>query len=163
MGQKRCGWIWPNDGKRKGAWGGVKDALTGQGPDIHVGRLDRHSKLPRSRWSRWVEFDPKLPFNDQSLPPPQHADRGLKVYDFRSRKYNNRQWKMWSNVERDSEGKVVCYCDCWGEWCCWKDPVSFAHIAPKHADWYQQHNIDAYLRPHHIPRGMIPMHACALR
>lgn len=50
-------WIRPRDGKRPGAWGGIKDALSGQGPDVFVvggdSRPWRRDCPSVGNWSGW--------------------------------------------------------------------------------------------------------------
>lgn len=86
---KRSCWIWPNDGQRQGMFGGIKDVLTGKGPDMHLGLLDTRD-VARSRWSRWPEYDCERFFNDSSLPPARHADRKNQRYNFRKRRYEDK-------------------------------------------------------------------------
>lgn len=105
MGKPRNGWIWPNDGKRRNTFDAFKDVITGKGPDIHIGRIDRGWGPQRSRWSRWTEHDPYAFFTDHSMPPARHADRHCKQYNFRTRKYEVWHPQMWSDVVRRRDSK----------------------------------------------------------
>jgi len=119
MGKKRNGWIWPNDGRRHGTFGAFTDVLTGKGPDVHVGRIDGAWRPRRSRWSRWPEYDPHLFSNDNSLPPARRADRMLKSYNFRTRKYEEWHPRIWSDVRWSADRKdpyPFKVRDAWGRW-----------------------------------------------
>jgi hypothetical protein len=76
----------------------MKDVLSGQGPDIFIGRIDSLVHQPtRSRWSRWGDLYPNP--NDRGLPAMPWADRRRQRYDFLTRRYGNFRPDMWSNTE----------------------------------------------------------------
>ena len=124
MTRKRGCWIWPNDGKRRGRLGCIRDVLTGKGPDMHIGLRDETWDLPRSRWSRWPEHDRERFFNDDSLPAARHADRRNQRYNFRKRRYEDNPpgfWNdtRWSDVRWDGDRKepwVLEFRDAAGWW-----------------------------------------------
>lgn len=131
MGRKGSCWIWPNDGKRKGSWGRVRDVLTGKGPDIHIGKLEHAWDLRQSRWSRWPEYDLQAIFNDHSKPPAKHADRKDKRYNFKTRRYEKPKLlekperQAWSYARWSSHRKnpyLLEYRDIHGRWFVEPDP-----------------------------------------
>lgn len=144
MARKRHGWIWPNDGQRQGTLGGIKDVLTGKGPDMHIGRLDKPWQLPRSRWSRWPDLDPERFWTDYALPPARHADRKNQRYNFRKRKYEDDPPKCfndlrWSDVRWYGDCKEAIpleFRDGAGRWH-WLYPPYSTYPPPRSTDWYR--------------------------
>jgi hypothetical protein len=143
MAKKRYCWIWPNDGKRQGTLGCVKDVVTGKGPDMHIGLLDRTWHLSRSRWSRWPEYDSERFWTDDALPPASHADRKNKRYDFRKRKYEDRPSAFfndvrWSDVRWCADRKEPCpleFRDAAGRWY-WTHPPYSTYPPRRFTDRY---------------------------
>ncbi|KAL1589387.1 hypothetical protein WHR41_01960 [Cladosporium halotolerans] len=100
-------WTRPNDGKRCGTWGRLKDALTNEGPDVFVTINSGKRTLMRDRpqkwqWSRWPK-DPER-IRQQYLDPDairaESVDswdaswtkgswRSGAQYNFRTRKYEH--------------------------------------------------------------------------
>lgn len=111
------GWIWPRDRPYQGRKYGrgidlMKDVLSGQGPDIFIGRLDTLVRLPtKSRWSRWADLYPNP--NDRGLPAMPWADRNRKRYDFSTRRYANPHPDMWSKMEWDYDVYGELYLRAW--------------------------------------------------
>ena len=105
--------IWPRDKKQKGAhtWGRLADILTGNGPDIWIGR--QYSRGPhRPVWSGWttkgryprdalVWDNLGYPYRkDNTVLPPSWACRGDEErYDFKSRRYRRPRAGVWSDVK----------------------------------------------------------------
>jgi hypothetical protein len=106
--QRQLGWIWPRDplpgNPVKGTFRRrLKDILLNKGPDIFVGTIDGPIAKPRTaRWSRWQDLYGHLDDDDETtLPSFPWADRGLKRYDFRTRRYRIPNDQTWSWVEYD--------------------------------------------------------------
>ena|SRR2546423_2992524 len=101
------GWIWPSD-RRPGQswkcnrWSSFKDVLTGKGPDIFVGRLDKEPHRPsRPRWPNWEYVFEDIPLDEQEgINPFAFARRNDQVYDFRYTRYYPWHGGMWSNIQR---------------------------------------------------------------
>ena len=125
------GWIWPRDTRpgqswKRNRWLSFKDVLTGKGPDIYVGSLDKDPKRPsRERWSNWGYVFGDIPPDDRpfnQIHPIFGADRTNQVYDFRSRRwktYKGQNTGMWSNRRRcpNKHAKMPLeYRDARGEW-----------------------------------------------
>ena len=87
---KRQGWRWPQDRNAKeqnrGFRGGLKDILLGRGPDMYIGDF-RGPPLDFAEWARYPELGAYPPRYDDSRDTPSWAQRGLKSYDPKSRKY----------------------------------------------------------------------------
>ncbi|KAF1821000.1 uncharacterized protein K489DRAFT_307435, partial [Dissoconium aciculare CBS 342.82] len=88
----------PVDGKRKGYWGRIKDGVTGSGPDVYVvaaaDSRTLHNSFPEhNRWSNWDSlggpFESDSDQRDISLDLPWQARHPGKVYNFRTRRYEN--------------------------------------------------------------------------
>ncbi|KAI1910859.1 hypothetical protein LOZ61_004202 [Ophidiomyces ophidiicola] len=108
---RQIGWIWPKDplpgNPLKWPFGQrFKDVLSNKGPDVFVGSLDGPRSYPKTpRWARWQDLygDP----DDDPTPPPlfKCCDRGLKRYDFKTRKYKIPDANTWSYVQYSNGGK----------------------------------------------------------
>jgi len=105
------GWIWPRDGRpgqswKHNRWTSLRDVLTGKGPDIYVGRLDKDPHRPsKDRWSNWGHVFDTIPPDEvfNQVHPLFNASRTNQVYDFRSRRYRNYDGPfsgMWSDRAR---------------------------------------------------------------
>ena len=106
------GWIWPRDTRpgeswRRNRWLTFKDVLTGKGPDIFVGSVDKDPKRPsRARWSNWGYVFGDTPpdgISFNQIHPIFGADRTNQVYDFRSRRWRHYKGPdpgMWSDRRR---------------------------------------------------------------
>lgn len=107
-------WVRPRDGRRPGAWGRVKDALTGQGPDVFV--VINGDSRPRRRdcpsvgeWSGW-RWD-RLTGNEAFETPGSPHDRKVHVEvpwarRTRSEKYNFWTRRFESQAERMRTGST---------------------------------------------------------
>lgn len=121
-------WTRPNDGKRTGSWGRLKDALTGQGPDVFVTMTGDKRTLMRDRprkdqWTRWPE-DPARWWERSNLDPDaipaefmdsynaswtNNSWRGITRYNFRTRKYEPTHLSRGSNprnIWRDAQWRT---------------------------------------------------------
>ncbi|PGH27074.1 hypothetical protein AJ80_01260 [Polytolypa hystricis UAMH7299] len=100
------GWIWPKDPRpgnfakwKRGSR--LRDILTNKGPDIFVGTLDGHIPVPRRpRWSRWQDV---LGYDGDGSEEKREsmpwARRRNQRYNFRTRRYEEPNMRMWSDVE----------------------------------------------------------------
>ena len=129
MGGKRWCWVWPNDGRRKGTFGPIRDVLTSKGPDIHLSNYRSTQKIARSKWSRWGALDPEYFFHDDSWPAAKHADRKNQRYNFRTRKYEDPHPKICSGVK-------------WSENPDQKEPLIWA-CRDRHGQWYNNSPAEA--------------------
>lgn len=99
-------WTRPHDGKRSGSWGRLKDAMTGEGPDVFVTISGDKRTLVRDRpqkwqWSRWPltqaqiddrrYYDPdavEAEFMDSFEPSwTNTSSRAGARYNFKNRRY----------------------------------------------------------------------------
>ncbi|KAK4956516.1 hypothetical protein LTR10_006043 [Elasticomyces elasticus] len=103
----------PSDGKRKGAAGRLKDAFTGEGPDVFVTMSGDRRTLMRDRPQRWQWSGWGSPYDEKNrearwhdkdwreqddMPLLNHNDssRDGQSYNFKCRKYHTpRPW--WYN------------------------------------------------------------------
>ncbi|KAM0720790.1 hypothetical protein Q7P37_003075 [Cladosporium fusiforme] len=111
-------WTRPNDGKRTGSWGRLKDALTSQGPDVFVTITGDKRTLMRDRprkdqWTMWPETIDKFlerQYLDMDAIPAEFmgsleaswtksSSRAGGRYNFRTRRYEPPQMG-WNNNPR---------------------------------------------------------------
>jgi hypothetical protein len=107
-------WTRPHDGKRPGAWGRLKDGLTGEGPDVFVTINGDKRTLMRDRpqkwqWSRWGrspgEIDDQRRYDRDAIEAefmdpfePTWTDKSSRAgayYNFKNRRYETLQ-PSWS-------------------------------------------------------------------
>jgi hypothetical protein len=139
-------WARPVDGKRRGAWGRLKDGLTGEGADVYVvlnaDRRTLHRDMPhRAQWSVWSDplydhnFFPRMRHEDpdRTVSEERHFDvpwaNQSRWYNFRSRKYeepvrlmrNHYNGKLWTDAHwhddaKRKDTKPLSYRDGGGQW-----------------------------------------------
>lgn len=110
--ERTIGFIWPKDPRPANPprwprhWRFL-DVLCNKGPDIFVGTLDGPNATPHTaRWSRWQDLYGHPDDGDEETRAPfPGADRGLKRYDFRTRKYKIPDEATWSYVQYCDDGK----------------------------------------------------------
>ncbi|KAK8192562.1 hypothetical protein M8818_007732 [Zalaria obscura] len=133
-------WVRPSDGKRTGTMGRLKDALTGEGPDVFVAsvgdpRLSWDLGPSKADWSNWKgpiydetwnhRFETArmtgTPFyENREAPWARGKRRENQRYDFFERKYKHWSKPLWSDVQwrrnagRNSE--PVALRDSYGRW-----------------------------------------------
>jgi hypothetical protein len=110
----------PCDGKRRGTTGRLKDALTGEGPDVFITisgdkRTLMRDRPQRRQWAGWPETRGEWlqRHSDRNWRPQDdepvyrwHADRANEPhYNFRSREFQSTQrvmnhpWSAWTNAQ----------------------------------------------------------------
>lgn len=121
-------WTRPNDGKRTGSWGRLKDALTGEGPDVFITITGDKRTLMRDRprkeqWTLWPEELGRTWERrnlDMDAIPAEFMDsfnanwtnnssRQGARYNFRTRKYEPPNWSWTATpdrVWRDAQWRV---------------------------------------------------------
>ncbi|RMY64569.1 hypothetical protein D0863_09735 [Hortaea werneckii] len=107
----------PHDGKRTGGFGRLKDALTGEGPDVFVTISGDKRTLMRDRpqkwqWSEWaltdeeqderIEFDKDLRYQDLEpiIETPWAQRSGWHKYNFRTRKFEHPRWSWLTDHDK---------------------------------------------------------------